>query len=406
MLGITRLLSETDAAAGKVARGGERAPAESARYASHKRPVVVWNVTRRCNLHCFHCYADSKDRFYPGELLPAEGKMLLEDLASFRVSAVIFSGGDPLLRPDLFELATYARLLGLHTVLSTNGTLIDETTALRIRDAHFDYVGVSLDGIGATHDRFRGMPGAYQAALGGLRRCRDLGMRVGIRFSVSRRNLNDLPAIMDLMESEEIHRGYVSHLVPSGRGSRIVNDDLSHDQSRATVEYLFSRAEEFYRRGLVREVVTGNNDADAVALYLRIQRRDPSRTRRVWQLLSARGGNSTGDGIGNVGPTGEVHPDQFWQHYSFGNVRRRPFSQIWQDTSEPLMGKLKKKAAHVRGRCAGCPYLAICGGNVRVRAEALTGDAWASDPGCYLSDEELGIVPAEEVVHEPDLAVR
>jgi radical SAM protein with 4Fe4S-binding SPASM domain len=407
MLSVSRLLNGT-VSIGDALRYGRQAgklPPHLLHYSADKKPVVVWNVTRRCNLHCMHCYSDSHDRAYPGELTTEEGKRLLDDLASFGVPVVLFSGGEPLIRPDIFELGAYAHDLGMRTVLSTNGTLITDDVARRIQAAGFSYVGVSLDGIGPVHDKVRGKIGAFQDALTGLRRCRELGVRVGLRFTVHRKNVDQLPAIFDLLEQEEIPRCCIYHLAYAGRGDRVRAYDLSPDETRAAVDLIFARTRDFHRRGLEKEILTADNHTDAVYLAMTLAREDPVRAREVEQLLRWNGGNQSGIAIGCVDPQGYVHADQFSWQYSFGNVRERPFSAIWTDVSDPRLAALRDRKGRLKGRCRVCRYLDICNGNLRVRAERYFNDFFAPDPACYLTDEEIGIAPgspeAEEAVAWP-----
>lgn len=391
MLGVTKLLCEVDKISEGVKFCGHSASPRLLQFSNEKRPVVVWNVTRRCNLHCIHCYSDSYDYQYNDELITKEGINLIDDLAYFKCPVIIFSGGDPLLRGDLFEFVKYAKGKGIRCALSTNGVLVDGETAGKIKDAGFSYVGVSLDGIGDVNDSFRGVKGAFQKGFDGMKLCRDAGIRVGIRFTMSKRTINELPKIFDLAEKEDIPRIYISHLVYSGRGERIKKDDLTHEETRKAMDFIFDKTADFYKRGLNKDVLTGNNDADGVYLYLKVREEDSKRGEKIYGLLKKRGGNSSGVSIGCIDSQGYVHPDQFWFHYSFGNIRERRFSEIWMDTSDPLMKGLKNKAKMVKGRCGACSYLEICGGNYRVRAEVIYSDVWAEDPGCYLTDEEIGI---------------
>ncbi|OGO51951.1 MAG: hypothetical protein A2148_04710 [Chloroflexi bacterium RBG_16_68_14] len=407
MLSVSRLLNGT-VEPGDALRYGRRTsavPAHLLHFSADKKPVVVWNVTRRCNLFCMHCYSDSHDCAYPGELATEEGRRLLDDLASFGAPTVIFSGGEPLTRPDLFELAAYARDRGLRCVLSTNGTLITPEVAARIRQAGFSYVGISLDGIGPAHDKIRGKKGAYEEALAGLRRCRDEVVRVGLRFTVHRKNVDQLPAIFDLLETEEIPRCCVYHLAYAGRGDRIRAYDLAPQETRAAVDHVFSRARDFHRRGQEKEILTVDNHTDGVYLYMKVREEEPQRADEVYQLLSWNGGNQSGVAIASVDPQGYVHPDQFSWHYAFGNVRERPFGDIWTDAGEPRMAVLKDRKAALKGRCRSCRYLEICNGNLRVRAERYFDDFLAPDPACYLTDEEIGLTPgtpeAEEAAKWP-----
>lgn len=394
MLPVTTLLDGALRPADALRPGQARAlPPHLLHFSPDKKPVVVWNVTRRCNLSCMHCYSDSHNCLYAGELDSEEGRRLLDDLAAFGVPAVLFSGGEPLLRPDLFDLAAYARQLGLRCVLSTNGTLITSDIARRIREAGFSYVGISFDGLGPIHDKVRGRKGAYQDALRGLRLCRDLGIRVGLRFTVHQKNLDQLPAIFDLLEAEAIPRFCLYHLAYAGRGDRIRGFDLAPQQTRSLLDYTFQRARDFQRRGLDTEILTVDNHADGAYLYRRLREEEPQRADEVYQLLRWNGGNQSGLAVACVDPQGFVHADQFSWHYAFGNVRQRPFSAIWTDSSDPRMAILKDRKRHLKGRCRFCRYLDICNGNLRVRAERYFGDFLAPDPACYLSDEEIGLTP-------------
>jgi radical SAM protein with 4Fe4S-binding SPASM domain len=354
---------------------------------------VVWNVTQRCNLFCMHCYASSRNREYPGELTTDEGKRLLDDLAEFGAPTVLFSGGEPLTRPDLFELVSHASASGLRCVLSTNGTLITPAAADEIAASGFTYVGVSLDGIGKVHDKIRGKTGAFEEALRGLRLCRERGVRVGLRFTIHRKNLDQLPGILDLLVTEEIDRCCVYHLAYAGRGDRIRSYDLSPGETRAAVEYIFDRVQDFDRRGIDKEILTVDNHADNVLLYRRVQRDAPERAADVYQMLEWNGGNQSGIAIACVDPKGNVHADQFSWDYTLGNVRERSFAEIWTDATEPRMAVLKDRKPHLKGRCGECKWLPICNGNLRVRAERYFDDFLAPDPACYLTDEEIGAGP-------------
>jgi 12,18-didecarboxysiroheme deacetylase len=372
-------------------RDGKNLPSHLLQFAAVKRPVVVWNMTRRCNLRCVHCYSQSQNKAYPEELTTAEGKVLIDDLASFSCPVILFSGGEPLMRDDLSELVRHATDRGIRAVISTNGTLITDDFARTFTKIGLSYVGVSLDGLRETHDRFRGVKGAFDGAMTGIRRCLDAGIKVGIRFTINRQNASDIPFIFDLIEAEGIPRACFYHLVYTGRGSKLVDEDLSHGETRAVLELIMDRTRRLFNRGLEKEILTVDNHADGPYVYLRLLREDPSRAAEVLELLKMNEGNSSGHGIGCVSWDGKVHADQFWRDISFGNVRQRPFSQIWSDTSNELMTRLKDKKRYVTGRCARCQWLDICGGNFRARAEAATGDMWAPDPACFLTDEEIGI---------------
>ena len=394
MIGISKLYCGAVEAGDVLRYHGRKAgdlPSHLLQFSADKRPVVVWNVTKQCNLRCLHCYAQATAGAAPNELGPEEGLALLRDLKDFGVPVVLFSGGEPLMRPDLWQLIEQTVAAGLRAVLSTNGTLISREVARRLKDLGLSYVGISLDGTEATHDRFRGQPGALAAAMAGVRHCQEQGLKVGLRFTVSRLNYREVPAIFDLVEAYDLPRICFYHLVYAGRGSDLVEEALEHDQTRALVDLICARTRRLFESGRPLEVLTVDNHADGPYIYLKLLQEDPQRAAEVLELLKMNEGNNSGRGIGCVSWDGEVYADQFWRHYSFGNVRRRPFSQIWTDLSNPLMARLKDKKRFMTGRCRQCRWLEVCGGNFRVRAEALTGDLWAPDPACYLTDEEIGV---------------
>ena len=352
-------------------------------------PVVIWNLIRRCNLTCKHCYSISADTNFPGELSYEQVCTVMDDLKAFRVPVLILSGGEPLLRPDIYDIAKRAKALGFYVGLSSNGTLIDENNIDRIAECDFNYVGVSLDGLGATHDKFRRLDGAFEASLKGIRLCRDLGMKIGVRFTMTQDNAHDLPGLLKLVEDEGIDRFYFSHLNYAGRGNKNRKDDAQHQLTRRAMDLLFDTCWYFQQRGLQKEFTTGNNDADGVYFLHWVRRHFPEKAAHVEAKLRQWGGNSSGVNVANIDNLGNVHPDTMWWHHTLGNVKERPFSQIWPDVSDPLMAGLKRHPRAVEGRCGTCAYLSICNGNTRVRAQQLTGNPWAEDPGCYLSDEEI-----------------
>lgn len=363
-------------------------PSHLLQFSADKKPVVVWNMTRRCNLKCVHCYSNSADIEYPDELTTEEGKKLIDDLAAFGSPVILFSGGEPLMRRDLFELAQYATDKKMRAVISTNGTLITKDIAARLQKIGLSYVGVSLDGLKKTHDRFRGKKGAFAEAMEGIRNCRDAGIKVGIRFTVNKKNLADVPDMFDLLRKEKIERLCFYHLVYAGRGSRLRDEDLTHEQTRNLIDLIAAETKKMFDDGLSPEILTVDNHADGPYLYLKMKKENPRRAREILELLEMNEGNASGVGIGCVSWDGEVYPDQFWRNRSLGNVRKRLFSEIWTDEKNEFLMKLKDKKKHVRGRCARCVWLKICGGNFRARAEAA-GDLWGDDPACYLKDEEI-----------------
>ncbi|MBW1650861.1 MAG: 12,18-didecarboxysiroheme deacetylase [Deltaproteobacteria bacterium] len=392
MIGISKLYCDTvePSDALRYGRDSAKLPSELLQFSADKKPVVVWNITRKCNLKCVHCYAHAKNQDFKNELSFEQGKTLIDDLADFKSPVILFSGGEPLLREDLPQLAEYAVKKGMRAVISTNGTLITEEKARILKDVGLSYVGISLDGMEKINDRFRGVKGAFKAALDGIKNCKKAGIKVGLRFTVTKHNADEIKSIFDLLEKENIPRVCFYHLVYSGRGTTLVNEDLTHDQTRDAVKLIMKLTKELHDKNMPKEVLTVDNHADGPFLYMRLLKENPERAAKVLELLKMNEGNNSGRGIGCVSWDGEVYPDQFWRHYSFGNIKNRPFSEIWTDLSEPLMKKLKNKKKYVTGKCAQCKWLDICGGNFRVRAEAVTGDLWAPDPACYLTDKEIG----------------
>jgi radical SAM protein with 4Fe4S-binding SPASM domain len=352
---------------------------------------VVWNCTQACNLDCEHCYACSgKKTASPDELDTSQARAFIEDLADFGAPVLLFSGGEPLVRPDLLDLVSHAGSLGLRTVLSTNGTLIDDRAASQIKACGVAYVGVSLDGLAPVHDRFRGRTGAFDASVRGIRACRNAGVKVGLRFTVTRGNVAEIPGIFDLVEQEGIPRVCFYHFVPAGRGADQREQALGNRETRETVDLIMDRTEQLNCGGRRVEVLTVANHADGPYIVLRLERENRlDAARNAMRLLEMNGGNSSGCAIGCVGWDGTVYPDQFWRNHALGNVTERSFSEIWSDAAHPLLRGLRQFPRPVRGRCETCRFLPVCNGNLRARAEAMTGDPWACDPACYLTDREI-----------------
>jgi len=359
------------------------------KVSGERKPIVIWNCTRKCNLKCVHCYASSEEKEYSGELDTKEAKYFIDDIARFGCPVILFSGGEPLMRPDLFDLGHYAYSKGLRAVISTNGTLIDKDAAKEIKKIGFTYVGISLDGIGSNNDKFRGKKGAFDDAIRGIENCKSAGVKVGLRFTLNKLNQNDLENILDFLPEAKIPRCCIYHLVYSGRAKNMKKHALSSKESLKSVDLIFDKAKEFHNKNLGIELLTVDNHTDGVYLYLKLLKENPARALEVYQLLKRNGGNNSGIAISDVDNLGYVHADQFWQHYSFGNVRERKFADIWMDTSDPLMAGLKDRKPLLKGKCGKCKFLDICNGNFRVRAEAVFDDIWQEDPACYLTEEEV-----------------
>ncbi|MBT4770071.1 MAG: heme d1 biosynthesis radical SAM protein NirJ [Rhodospirillaceae bacterium] len=357
-------------------------------------PVVIWNLIRRCNLNCMHCYSLSTDTDFPGELSQDQVFSVMDDLKGFHVPVLILSGGEPLLRRDIFDISSHAKEMGFYVGLSTNGTMITKDNIDDIAAVGYNYVGISLDGIGETHDKFRRKEGAFEASMQGIRLCREADIKIGIRFTMTKDNAEDLPKLLDLMERERIDKFYLSHLNYAGRGNKNRDSDAYFETTRKAMDLLFETCLDHLERGLETEFVTGNNDADGVYLLQWAARRFPGIQPHLRAKLAQWGGNASGVNVANIDNLGNVHPDTFWWNHTLGNVKERPFSEIWQDLSDPLLAGLKQRPRQITGRCGKCAYFDICGGNTRVRALQIHGNPWAEDPGCYLNDVEIGLTPA------------
>jgi len=395
MIGFTRLMCNMGTVSQEIshAADADRASATAAasqvselHFSSDLRPLVVWNVTRQCNLACPHCYIDATGAAAAGELTTAEARDMVDDLAAMGAPVLLFSGGEPLLRRDIFELAARAASKGVRPVLSTNGILLSDDVAGRVHDSGFQYAGISIDGVEEYHDRFRAAPGAWRRSWEGAERCLERGVRSGIRFTLTRENAAQLPAVLDETVRRGVPRFCMYHLVYAGRGAALADQDVPAPQKRAIIEWLADRARELGEAGIPLEIMTTDNHADGVHLWRRLVR-DGADGEQVMQLLRRHGGCSAGRKFANVGPTGEVHPCQFWTRVSLGNIREKPFSEIWSDASG-LIGELRDRSQRLGGRCGRCRFQEVCGG-CRVRAEAVTDDPWAQDPACYLTDEEI-----------------
>ncbi|MEW5693304.1 MAG: radical SAM protein [Candidatus Hydrogenedentota bacterium] len=382
MINITRLYCNVKTERDWI-RYGERI--------QNRKPVIVWNLTRKCNLRCIHCYSDSYNKKYKNELDTSSAKKVIKDLSDFKVPVILFSGGEPLLRKDIFELLCYAKSLNIRTVLSTNGTLITKELAKKIKDVSCDYVGISLDGIGKVNDYFRQTKGAFIKARDGFRNCLEMGLRVGLRLTLTKYNYKDLENVFDFIDKENIQRVCFYHLVYAGRGMNIKDLDLTPGETRMTMNKILSKTRDFVEKGKKIEVLTVDNHVDSVYIYLKLLKENKIRAKEVYKLLKQNGGGlySSGVGIGCIDYMGEVHPDQFWMHYTLGNILERPFKEIWMDRKDPLMAGLKNRLILLKGKCSRCKYKEICGGSLRVRADIIYNDPWKPDPACYLTKDEL-----------------
>ncbi|MCD6570182.1 MAG: radical SAM protein [Deltaproteobacteria bacterium] len=389
MIGISKLYCGTVEASDplRYGRKSEELPSHLLQFSKDKKPVIVWNITSKCNLRCLHCYASAKPS--EKEMSTSQGLSLITELKDYGVPVILFSGGEPTLREDLPTLVDAAVKAGIRAVISSNGTLITKDMAMRLSDLGLSYVGISLDGMEKVNDSFRGVTGAFKMAMQGIYNAMMADIKVGLRFTINKQNYKEISNIFDLMTTEGIKRACFYHLVYTGRAKELMDEDLSHDQTRQTVDLIIDRTSSMIEKGVDAEVLTVDNHADGPYIYLRMKKEKNSRAEEVLKLLKMNEGNSTGLGIGCVSWDGTVYPDQFWRNHPLGNILERPFSKIWDDPENDFLMKLKNKKEYVKGRCQRCRWLDVCAGNFRARAEAATDDPWGEDPACYLSDEEI-----------------
>lgn len=376
-------------------------PVRHRRGSTGVKPVVIWNLTRRCNLRCRHCYTVSADVAFPGELTHEQAVDTMNDLEQFGIPALILSGGEPLDRFDVFDLAKQARPWVKMLALSTNGTKIHGENADKVAEIGFDYVGISIDGIGKTNDWFRGVDGAFNDAVRGVRACKDRGIKVGLRFTLTKDNEAQLPDLLRLCDDEGVDKFYLSHLVYAGRGDKNRGEDANHGHTRRALDILIERAWAGATGARPLDIVTGNNDADAVYLMnWAAERFNAAQMENLRNHLEAWGGNSSGLGVANIDTQGNVHPDTYWSDYTVGSVKDTPFSQLWTG-DDPILAQLRLRPRPLKGRCGACTFKSVCGGNTRIRALQLTGDPWAEDPACYLDNDEIGIGETERLTVAP-----
>jgi len=392
VLSVSNLLCDHQAGNERLRYGHTSCPlANEDPYHGAPRPVVVWAVTRACNLRCVHCYASADANPAPNELSHDEGKALLDDLAEFGVPAVLFSGGEPLVRPDTPELIEYGMSLGLSCTLSTNGLLIDDAMADRLAELGVKYAGISLDGLRARHDKLRGLSGAFDGTMAAIDRCRARGIKVGVRFTVHALNEMDLDALFDICIDHDVQRLCIYHLAYAGRGGKLAKVDLTAEQTRSVVDRIFERTRLCHEQGVPLEVLTVGNHTDAAYILLALEQAGDPRLERIRARLEGTGGNRSGSNISAVDPTGDVHYDQFSWHYTVGNVREQPFSRIWSEATDERLSIMRDRRSRLPDRCQSCRFVGVCNGNLRTRAEYATGDWLGFDPSCYLTDEEIGI---------------
>jgi len=346
--------------------------------------IAIWNFTNRCNLSCLHCYSKSTLDEVDTLTTPQIKKTILE-MKENGVKFIIFSGGEPLTRKDLFEIAEFCKQNGIITYLSSNGLYFTKSNIQKIVD-NFNYVGVSIDGDESTHDYFRGLKGAFKETLKAVLLANSTGAKVGIRFTMTKDTIDSLEYIFDLVEKHNIPKIYVSHLVYSGRGLDNLKMDLTKEQRRKAVDFILDKAFEYYKTGRDIEIVTGNMEMDAVLFLNKFAKEYPEFKETMKDRLIKWGGNSAGRKLLNINSEGDVRPDPFFP-FTIGNILKQNFGEIWQKGE--LVEKLRiHPRTYISGICGSCKVIDICNGGSRARAYAISGDLWSEDPSCYLTKEE------------------
>jgi len=352
-------------------------------------PVIAFNCTSRCNLYCLHCYSSSQANQKSEELTTAQAKQLLAQLVEVNCPVVLFSGGEPLLRGDLFELLAEAKRLGLRTVISSNGTLIDSVTAKQLTEVGVSYVGISIDGTEEFHDKFRQVAGCFKAALEGIKNCKKAGIKTGLRFTITKANAEQIPAVFDIAASSDIRRICFYHLIRAGRAEKLDSFAPIAEQNRRVLDVIIERTKDFVARDLIDEVLTVDNHADGPYLLTKLIKVNNPRYESARKLLLANGGNKVGEKIGCVGWDGNVYPDQFWRNYSLGSIKDKTFKQIWENSADPVLNKLRNKLQFADPRCLWCKWFDLCKGNYRFLTSKADDKYWLNEPACYLTDEEI-----------------
>lgn len=356
------------------------------RFSEVEKPIVVWNVNEICNMSCPHCYASAKKGWKNAiELSTEEARKVIQILYDNGIKILIFSGGEPLLRNDLFDLIQYAKNLGFYCHLSTNGVLITKKIAKKLKELEISYVGVSIDGLPEFNDSYRGLRNAFQKATDGLRYLQEFNIKTGIRITLSKKNQDQLFPLIDFALENSIDRFYISHLLYAGRGTTYKSEDLSVFKVREIMNKIFDLSIKFIKENYKLNLVTGGNDVDGAYLYLYIYDQfGEEKANKLYKILEKRKGNTAGEKIINIDHLGNIHPDQFWRNYTMGNILNQSLEEIFQDS---LIQKLKEREKYLH-ECKDCFFLKICRGSHRERALFVKNDLWARDPACYLTEEE------------------
>jgi len=336
--------------------------------------LLFWETTVACNLRCVHCRASAEPGRAPDELDTDEGIALVDEMADFASPILILSGGEPLCRPDVLDIASHAGRKGLRVALATNGTQVDERVARDIRDAGVQRVSISIDGVDAgMHDVFRGARGAFDSALQGARNLRELGVPWQVNTTVTRHNLRVLPQVLELAEREGAAALHIFLLVPVGCGLEVADE-----QQISPVEYERVLTW-FYEASRESPLEMRATCAPHYHRILRQKAREEGRrvTPKVDGMAAMTRGCLAGTSVCFVSHRGEVYPCGYFP-VSAGNVREKRLRDIW--ARAPIFGELRSPDL-LQGKCGACEYRTVCGG-CRARAYGETGNYLGEEPFC------------------------
>mmetsp|Transcript_5565 Transcript_5565/g.3180 ORF Transcript_5565/g.3180 Transcript_5565/m.3180 type:complete len:356 (-) Transcript_5565:179-1246(-) len=335
--------------------------------------LVAWEITRNCNLECIHCRASATNGPYSGELNTKDCLTLLDQIAVIGSPIIILTGGEPLLRNDIFEIAKYGTHKGLRMVMAPNGTLITKQSAIKMIDAGIKRISISLDGsTEEIHDSFRGVNGAFKSALHGIKLAKKSGIEFQINTTITKANLDQIPKIQKLAERLGAIAHHIFLLVPTGRGKYILNQEISASQYEETLNWFYNQ----------KEKTSLQLKATCAPHYYRIlrQRAEKEGEKVTFQTHgpdAVRRGCLGGTGFCFISHTGIVQPCGFL-NIDCGNITKKTFKDIWYNSDVFLNLRNYDK---LKGKCGKCGFKQICGG-CRARAYESYGDYLAQEPLC------------------------
>ena len=334
--------------------------------------ILAWETTAACNLKCKHCRGSSTENSAEDELTTAEAKQMLDEIRKTGTPIIILSGGEPLMRPDIFEIARYGTDLGFRMTLATNGTPVTEEIAEKIKDAGIQRVSISLDGREKTHDAFRCIPGCFIESMKGIRNLKKAGVEFQINTTISRFNVHEMEDVHTF--AKEI--GAVAHhfffLVPTGRGAELTEFEITPEEYETALEWLYELSKKTDLQ--IRPTCAPH--------YFRILRQHAKKegievTPKTHGLDAMTKGCLGGISFGFISSIGEVNPCGYLP-VSAGNVRKLPFKEIWENAK--VFNDLRNYSEY-KGKCGACEYKRVCGG-CRARAYSETGNYMEEEPLC------------------------